>query len=357
MRHIDLSSLQIPDNWLRNSDKALKKLTKIVQRKALFGQIRTNKNDIISLKRVVSQLNGNESESELATLKRLLETTDKDVDLVELNKVIGAIEQLDKQLNISEEIEKYANSTWRALKPYLSRLVEGIIPNDDHPDGKCWYCESRFRMRLLEVDHYRPKAAVRGDNDYKSELGYWWLAFDYRNFRLSCQICNRLETGDDNVTRGKGTWFPLVDENKRAYNNKDVGNETPLLLDPTNAADARLLVFFADGRVEPSSLDPNSLDYQRAKRSIDVYHLNAPFDKRLAICREIQNLILEADLAYRTSIASENETIKSEQEALFVRKISRIGEYLQVQSAYSMAARSEAQRQAQKYDWVEDIIE
>jgi hypothetical protein len=84
--------------------------------------------------------------------------------------------------------------------------------------------------------------------------GYFWLAFYWRNFRLSCHRANRLrknvETG---VTGGKGDRFPLNDPANRLRTQSradaDLDGEQPLLLDPTRPRDVVILTFTQQGYV------------------------------------------------------------------------------------------------------------
>ncbi len=51
---------------------------------------------------------------------------------------------------------------------------------------KCAYCESNFGVVAFgDVEHYRPKSI------------YWWLAYVYDNYLVSCAICNRKFKGNE----------------------------------------------------------------------------------------------------------------------------------------------------------------
>jgi len=61
-------------------------------------------------------------------------------------------------------------SKWRPAKEQL--IVE--------TNQKCAYCESKFlTVGFGDVEHYRPKSI------------YWWLAYVYLNYLVSCSICNQ----------------------------------------------------------------------------------------------------------------------------------------------------------------------
>lgn len=104
---------------------------------------------------------------------------------------------------------------------------------------KCWYCETSTRNMRGDMDHYRPKGGVTGTK----HPGYWWLAFNWRNFRFSCERCNSgIPDPESEVKGGKGNHFPLVGgEGKRiwdaCWNYEDHRKEDPMLLDPTSPYD------------------------------------------------------------------------------------------------------------------------
>ena len=112
---------------------------------------------------------------------------------------------------------------WRALTTALTELSE----------GKCWYCESRQIRSDKVVDHYRPKNAVI---ECPGHGGYWWLAFDWHNYRLSCGYCNSRHNDVAAGSKGgKHDHFPLLNPAARAYQESDdLGREEAELLDPTN---------------------------------------------------------------------------------------------------------------------------
>lgn len=181
---------------------------------------------------------------------------------------------------------------WQQLSEIFGQLSQ----------GKCWYCESREKRSDTPLDHFRPKNKVI---ESPSHEGYWWLAFDWGNYRFSCTYCNsyRLDENEGDGG-GKHDHFPLVNEVQRAYTElDDLDNEEPEMLDPTNAADPTLLWFTEDGRaVEKHDEESYPFLYQRAKTSIKLYHLNHVLsrDARKALFLEIQELIKDGDLYFRS---------------------------------------------------------
>jgi len=97
--------------------------------------------------------------------------------------------------------------------------------------GKCCFCEAKItHISYGDVEHFRPKAGYRQDpRDPLSRPGYYWLAYEWSNLYLSCQLCNQ---------RFKKNTFPLADTGRRCRNHSvDLHQEEPLFIDPGGAID------------------------------------------------------------------------------------------------------------------------
>lgn len=102
----------------------------------------------------------------------------------------------------------------------------------------CCFCESRIiHITSGDVEHFRPKAAFF---DEKSKLfhkpGYFWLAYEWSNLLLSCELCNR---------RYKKTFFPLKDNSKRCNVSCsfDITCEEPLFINPCEVEPSEHITF------------------------------------------------------------------------------------------------------------------
>lgn len=186
---------------------------------------------------------------------------------------------------------------------------------------KCWYSEVEIELSEAEIEHFRPKNKV-GKTKHD---GYWWLAFNWRNFRLSYKPVNSRSTSDRNGKLvGKGTYFPLASgsrANEYKPTGKDtlsIGDERPQLLDPVDGHDVSLLSYdFLEGQYEGEMIVDESccldeLDFERATDSIDHYALN---DGKLVKRRFERYVELETScsiLDKLTSIRKERKLDKDE---------------------------------------------
>ena len=164
---------------------------------------------------------------------------------------------------------------------------------------KCGYCEIKaFAGEPGDVEHYHPKAAVWALRDdpstwgrevphlsnvegrrhrVLSSRGYWWLAYEWKNYLLACDRCN---------SAWKASFFP-VEEASRALPPDPRRPEMPLLLSPFGRRKPGRHLRFSDlGQVEsvPSSpfgfetirtcgLDRESLRDAREEKARKTYDL------------------------------------------------------------------------------------
>jgi len=66
------------------------------------------------------------------------------------------------------------SAVWGELKPWLLGFSK----------GKCWFSEARDTFNHWDVEHYRPKKVSKNLDGTDRGEGYWWLAFDWHNFRI-----------------------------------------------------------------------------------------------------------------------------------------------------------------------------
>jgi hypothetical protein len=184
---------------------------------------------------------------------------------------------------------------WGELKGHLAGIR----------NRKCWYSESINDGAHCHVDHFRPKKKALNEAGV-NQGGYWWLAFNWRNYRY---------TGPAPNVRKKD-YFPVIQH--KAMNFADnIANEDVLFLDPLVMGDSDKLAYEGnEGKVIPRSNDGNSRDYKRAVFSIYRYNLNTEGLKegRRQKHRRATNLIIKSQelvalQAVNHDIAREREVI------------------------------------------------
>jgi hypothetical protein len=152
------------------------------------------------------------------------------------------------------QVPKIDKSLWRDFKRDFSAQQQ----------GKCGYCEANVMLTHFgDVEHFAPKNEVAefnaGDNEgseidhlatlqgrspsLKVAPGYWWLAYDWNNYLLSCGVCNEV---------WKSSIFPVKHPPPRAGAPREIDAESVLLLNPFGTRDpARHLKFDITGSVMP----------------------------------------------------------------------------------------------------------
>jgi len=126
----------------------------------------------------------------------------------------------------------------RAASSKVWRAFYDLLP--ESYKRKCWYCEAEEVRSDIPVDHFRPKNKVEDDGNHD---GYWWLAFDWENYRCACTFCNSRRVFDE-TEGGKACRFPLENPEERAFTPDEevkLLNEQPYFLDPFNPDDEKLL--------------------------------------------------------------------------------------------------------------------
>ncbi|MCY3550006.1 MAG: hypothetical protein OXN27_13635 [Candidatus Poribacteria bacterium] len=162
------------------------------------------------------------------------------------------------------EIQKHTfnSNRWKPAKKQL--LAE--------TGGKCAYCEAPTSMIAFgDVEHYRPKSS------------YWWLAYCYDNYLVSCQLCNqgfkkdafpiqnrkmqstviRRDTTDTYITSkvGKIVPNPLNQDEVNDFI-REHKQERPLLLNPYFDDPVEYFAWRADDVLREVEITPNSENFQ-----------------------------------------------------------------------------------------------
>lgn len=214
----------------------------------------------------------------------------KDADKTGLEDWINKSDEILEELKAEDDsarrkviIRKYQKH-WRKheLLTFLSKLS----------NGKCWYTEARLIAEYPHLEHFRPKSCAKNEKWEKCHEGYWWLAFDIDNYRLSKPLPN---------TR-KSTYFPLKERAQAVVHpNVALSRETPMFLDPTDQEDVELISFNSLGEPEPCPEPPVDLDdwdHQRIEFSIKRYALDDA-----TLCLERKKLWVAIEAMFNEYIA------------------------------------------------------
>lgn len=132
--------------------------------------------------------------------------------------------------------------------------------------NKCWYTEAKVIGAPLTIDHFRPQTK------------YWFLIFDSSNYRVACPFVNSdMINPLYGCAGGKGDAFPLLDERTRATGKNAIRAERPLLLDPCDPNDCKLVAFQADGRPKLNpKFNGDQIAAKRVKSSLLGLNLDHP---------------------------------------------------------------------------------
>jgi uncharacterized protein (TIGR02646 family) len=130
--------------------------------------------------------------------------------------------------------------------------------------GKCCFCESKItHISYGDIEHFRPKAGYC--QTLKGTLerpGYYWLAYEWENLLLCCQLCNQ---------RHKRNYFPLANPRARAICHRDsVRNERPIFINPADEDPEKHTSFRKE---VPFAVNGN----RRGRKTIQALGLDRPF--------------------------------------------------------------------------------
>lgn len=179
---------------------------------------------------------------------------------------------------------------------YNNSSVKKLLKEDQNE--KCCYCENKFTESSSgDVEHYRPKNYYQQKkSDTPSELGYYWLVYDWNNLFFSCEICNRLF---------KKNLFPLKNSNKRAKKHNDkISLEKPLIINPYEEDPKKYISFRAENVYAKE-------DNMKGKKTIEVIGLN-----RNSLSENRLNLLKMAKILYKLSKDPNNSTNKEAKQLL-----------------------------------------
>lgn len=214
---------------------------------------------------------------------------------------------------------------------YWGKLKEHYM---DLSHGKCWYTEAKEIASHFHMDHFRPKKKpieLKKNCEIEtatSTEAYWWLAFDWKNYRLAASIPNT----------SKGSYFPLKKGTHAITEGEEITEEWYGLLDPTDMCDVSLIGFGLDGKVYPACTDVTCWDALRVCLSVRVFDLNnvALVDARKEIQQICKTKIELIKQAYREYAQTNSQGYK----AMFKKYVTELREMTKPTAELSAVARN-----------------
>jgi uncharacterized protein (TIGR02646 family) len=241
-----------------------------------------------------------------------------------------------------EQLIRRNQPRWTALRDAFERAS----------DGKCWYTECKSPGADNDIDHFRPKLGVKEDGTHP---GYYWLAFDWYNMRLSCQRANRPRRSPGNSTAGgKADHFPLLPKGIRARGpDDDLAKEHPALLDPTEPGDPILLTFLPNGEIDVSpEYKGNAIVEAKIDASRLGLHLNWPRfrDARVILYNQIERQVKRGEREAPKDISGMSTATEAFKDA--IRELCGV---MKPSQEFAAAARVYVQSFSDRW-WVREIV-
>lgn len=190
--------------------------------------------------------------------------------------------------------------------------------------NKCWYSEAKDAVSSYHVDHFRPKGRVTESKGTFRE-GYWWLAFNVHNYRISGELLNVK----------KGDWFPLnYGSPAQPFDTCGLEMESYILLDPCAEGDAALLSFDESGEAT-EAVDIDAIERSRVEQTIDILGLNR-LPRLVEKRRETWVKCFQAILSYKNS-PHQHQALKAVYKAAAVTTLKDMVKYEEEFSSVAMA--------------------
>ncbi len=253
-------------------------------------------------------------------------------------------------------IDENAEKAWRHSE--VLTALRSIVGN------KCWYSEVHLEGADPNVDHFRPKGRIREvDNDLqntRSECdGYWWLAFEPYNYRLTAMHANQRRI-DKDTSGGKWNYFPVRGQRAPQGTLITAIAEDILALDPCSATDAELLWFDSDGKPSPANRGgriATATEFERVKATIWLYHLDKVEiqTRRTKHVQRIQKDLKTAN-TYHELWNRYSNTPNLHARYSFDETISRIKDDISDTSQFARAKRCAIRNSVAVYPWIYEFI-
>jgi uncharacterized protein (TIGR02646 family) len=327
MIFIDTSNFTPPQKWIDKANKLTDDLKKISENIEIKDSIirKIEKDFDKKTLKVLKKFLGQTLEKSKLEEKLLDESISQDKIDILLDSYVKNVRK--------EFIDENKNQIWGELKEDLEKLSY----------GKCWYSEAREIYSYYHVDHFRPKKNCI-EIDGTNHEGYWWLTFDWTNYRICGSVGNTHKRDYFAVESHK------VDSYKKANLVKD---EEIYLLDPLKRKDVKLINFNNEGKAIPLTNDITKWSYKRAYYTIEKLELNFPKleGERKRIWNEMTDLINEVNKA--TEIYEDEKSVSSRKD---VEKLEDKVREL-IAPCKELSATYRACLRASNEDWAKGLLE
>lgn len=214
-----------------------------------------------------------------------------------------------KEYNSNKEKYHSGEKTFEASGSiYNSEIVREKL--ESIQNNKCCYCETKSTRSNIDVEHFRPKAAYsstfKGERKYP---GYFWLAYDWDNLFLSCQVCNQIFKND---------FFPIEAEETRAQlNDLSIEKEVPLLVHPTKDEPEKEIEYIESipvGKTEKGKRTIAYLGFGSVEhgKEFDIDYSKKHIIRIVRLVEEREKFYREKELIYKTIKALESKELIDE---------------------------------------------
>ncbi|QHS61248.1 HNH endonuclease family protein [Chitinophaga agri] len=253
-------------------------------------------------------------------------------------------------------INSKRNETWG--HPEILKALRKVIGN------KCWYSEVDLTGADPNIDHFRPKGAVSEiDPDSLTKtgaiaVGYWWLAFDKENFRLSSMHSNQRRV-DETTQGGKWDFFPVLGSRAQEGTNVSMLKENVLPLDPCSPTDVSLMWFEPDGK--PGFRNwrrvPTLDEERRMRVTIWLFHLDKHeiAVRRANAMEDVRTALKNADAIFQIWQLSGGKLDNYERN-LFDNALTQIKSKIADDAPFAGAKRCVIQLAKAEYDWIQEYM-
>lgn len=224
-------------------------------------------------------------------------------------------------------------------------------------NNRCWFTEAQEFISPFHIEHFRPKGridSIKKELKFSEqvredwEIGYWWLAFNWKNYRLCCFEVN---------TSHKKNFFPLKHGSIVCTNPfENICDEMPVLIDPCRKEDVDLVTYNMWEVVPSVIYDKTPEEFERARVSIDIYGLNKI--PKLVNARKVElnrcNRFLEkAEKFYKRYLDSKNDQDLSD----FIEEVEELKyliDYKNKEAQFPTMCKKRIESSG--YEWVNSFI-